>query len=1084
MTISLSNNAARVSYTVSQGATQSSFTVSFEFFDDDDLSLYVDGTLKTLTTHYTVSGGNGSTGTITMTSGNNVTGISGGSTVVITRDIDLDRVTDFPSSGPFAVATLNTELDRFTAIAADQKDEVDRALRLQDFDSAVSMTLPLKAARLGTVLGFNASTGAPEAGPTIANVNSLSAITTNINTVAGISSNVTTVAGISSNVTTVAGIASNVTSVAGNASNINAAVSNASNINTVAGKASEITSVAAKASLITSDFVSDLNTLAVTDVINDINTLATSDIVSDLNTLATSDIVSDLNTLATSDIVSDINTLATADIVSDLNQLATSDFVSDLNTMATTTNVNNLGTVAGAVSNVNTVAGISSDVTTVAGISSDVAAVENIASNVTSVAGNASNINSAVSNASNINAAVSNASNINSVAGIAANVTTVAGIASNVTTVAGASSNVSTVAGAITNVNNVGGSIANVNTVATNISGVNSFAERYRVASSDPSSNNDEGDLVYNTTDNNLKFFNGSAFVAVGGAISNIVEDTSPQLGADLQSNGNDIVFADNDKAIFGAGSDLQIHHNANNSVIEDLGTGNLKIKSNGSGINFQKGDAALLATMVTDGAVTLYHNNSAKIATGSTGAVVTGAVNFASNTSAPSADAALFRPADGHLGFVAAAAERMRLAGSKLGIGTTAPTSSLVVAGAVDASPAAAGIHVGMSGNNAAIEMAGSDGGFIDFGPADDAVDYRGRIRYVHSDNTMRFYASGAGTQTMTMNNSNLLVGTTTNDIYDSTSETGSQISDGYLAVARASTVAYFNRVSSDGEVVSFRRNGASAGGIGTISGDIYIANAVDVGLYLESTTTDHVAPCNAIGAKRDAAIDLGSSSTRFNRGYFSATVFAAGVGGISDDNTYINFAGSDVMQFFTGGGQRAMFSTSALRIGQSSTDHPGSGNSTTGIGLRTNGDAFFSDADSDAIYGNRNNAGGVISIALSGTAKGGVSVASGGVTFNTTSDRRLKENIEPLEATDKLMEMNPVLFNWRDDPDGPKNMGFIAQDMQNIMPEAVSSDDTEEKMLRMDYGRITPILVSALQDAHRKIEQLEQRIAEMEIG
>ena len=177
-------------------------------------------------------------------------------------------------------------------------------------------------------------------------------------------------------------------------------------------------------------------------------------------------------------------------------------------------------------------------------------------------------------------------------------------------------------------------------------------------------------------------------------------------------------------------------------------------------------------------------------------------------------------------------------------------------------------------------------------------------------------------------------------------------------------------------------------------------------------------------------------------------------------------------------------MFSTSALRIGQSSTDHPGSGNSTTGIGLRTNGDAFFSDADSDAIYGNRNNAGGVISIALSGTAKGGVSVASGGVTFNTTSDRRLKENIEPLEATDKLMEMNPVLFNWRDDPDGPKNMGFIAQDMQNIMPEAVSSDDTEEKMLRMDYGRITPILVSALQDAHRKIEQLEQRIAEMEIG
>jgi hypothetical protein len=194
------------------------------------------------------------------------------------------------------------------------------------------------------------------------------------------------------------------------------------------------------------------------------------------------------------------------------------------------------------------------------------------------------------------------------------------------------------------------------------------------------------------------------------------------------------------------------------------------------------------------------------------------------------------------------------------------------------------------------------------------------------------------------------------------------------------------------------------------------------------------------------------------------------------------INNCESDHISFGTGNAERMRLSTGALRIGQSTTDVPGSSNTTAGIGLRTNGDAFFSDVDSDAIYGNRNNAGGVISIALSGVAKGGVAVASGGVTFNTTSDRRLKENIEPLEATDKLMEMNPVLFNWKDNPDGPKNMGFIAQDMQNIMPEAVSSDDTEEKMLRMDYGRITPVIVSALQDAHKKIEELESRIAAME--
>ena len=108
MTINLSDNSPRVSYSVAAGVTQTSFTVSFEFFDNDDLNVYVDGVLKTLTTDYSVSGGDGSTGTITMS----VTGASGGSTVVITRDIDLDRTTDFPSSGPFNIASLNTELDR------------------------------------------------------------------------------------------------------------------------------------------------------------------------------------------------------------------------------------------------------------------------------------------------------------------------------------------------------------------------------------------------------------------------------------------------------------------------------------------------------------------------------------------------------------------------------------------------------------------------------------------------------------------------------------------------------------------------------------------------------------------------------------------------------------------------------------------------------------------------------------------------------------------------------------------------------------------------------------------------------------
>ena len=277
------------------------------------------------------------------------------------------------------------------------------------------------------------------------------------------------------------------------------------------------------------------------------------------------------------------------------------------------------------------------------------AAVAN-ASNINSAVSNASNINSAVSNASNINSAVSNASNINSAVSNAANITTVAGISSNVTTCAGISSDITAVAnissdiadvqdklseietaaddlneatseidtvataianvdlvgGSIANVNLTGGSIANVNTVATNLSGVNSFAERYRVGSSDPSSSNDEGDLSYNSTSNNLKYFNGSSWVTiVAGSLTDIVQDGSPQLGGTLDVNGNAITSVSN--------GDISITPNGSGDVILDGlkypqadGSANQFLKTDGSAqLSFATVDlTALSATNLTSGTI------------------------------------------------------------------------------------------------------------------------------------------------------------------------------------------------------------------------------------------------------------------------------------------------------------------------------------------------------------------------------------------------------------------------------------------------------------------------------------------------
>jgi len=118
---------------------------------------------------------------------------------------------------------------------------------------------------------------------------------------------------------------------------------------------------------------------------------------------------------------------------------------------------------------------------------------------------------------------------------------------------------------------------------------------------------------------------NGSA-ISTGG-LGNVVEDTTPQLGGDLQSNGNDIDFADNDKAIFGAGSDLQIFHDGNFSRIKDAGTGDLVLQSNT--ISFvNAADSETLAQFKENGSVDLYYDNSKKFETTSTGISVTGDIN------------------------------------------------------------------------------------------------------------------------------------------------------------------------------------------------------------------------------------------------------------------------------------------------------------------------------------------------------------------------------------------------------------------------------------------------------------------------
>jgi hypothetical protein len=336
-TISIADNDARIQHSIGSGgntANSTTFTIDFPFFALDDINVIITNSSGVDTTLTRGSGANtfavAGTAVDDGFSGGNVTlgSVYTSSTVTIFRDIPVTRTTDFATSGPFNIASLNTELDRIIAIEQELETALERTLTLPESDATASLVLPNVTTRKGKTLAFNASSGAVEAGPTI------------------------------------------------------------SGITTVGAMAADIAALA------------------------------------------------------------DIEDGTTA-----------TDAISGL-------------------------AAIKADVTTVAGIASNVTSVAGIASNVTTVAGNNSNIS------------------------------TVAGISSTVTSVAGISSAISNVDSNASNINTVAGANSNITTVASNISGVNSFADRYRVASSDPSSSLNDGDLVFNTSTNSLKVYNGSAWQA------------------------------------------------------------------------------------------------------------------------------------------------------------------------------------------------------------------------------------------------------------------------------------------------------------------------------------------------------------------------------------------------------------------------------------------------------------------------------------------------------------------------------------------------------------------------------------------
>jgi len=118
------------------------------------------------------------------------------------------------------------------------------------------------------------------------------------------------------------------------------------------------------------------------------------------------------------------------------------------------------------------------------------------------------------------------------------------------------------------------------------------------------------------------------------------------------------------------------------------------------------------------------------------------------------------------------------------------------------------------------------------------------------------------------------------------------------------------------------------------------------------------------------------------------------------------------------------------------------------------------------------------------SATYAGGISTTGTSVTYSTSSDYRLKENVDyEFDALTRVKQLKPARFNFIADADITVD-GFLAHEVSDIVPEAVTGEKDGEEMQGIDQSKLVPLLTKAIQEQQTIIENLQTQINEVKNG
>jgi len=306
---------------------------------------------------------------------------------------------------------------------------------------------------------------------------------------------------------------------------------------------------------------------------------------------------------------------------------------------------------------------------------------------------------------------------------------------------------------------------------------------------------------------------------------------------------------------------------------------------------------------------------------------------------------------------------------------------------------------------------------------------------------------------------------------LYMKVLNSGSLVGNATMRVDNVGNINFFNGTSSESEKMRI----TSAGHV-TLGSGANVGTPGTISLNVGSTSSSG-------GLQLFAPTDV-AHGINFGDAYTTSAVYAGAI--------EYNHA-SNYMRFFTAATEKLRINSSGQFLLGTTSNNSDSykmiadlGGGAKGIDVRNvsyNADngAFRSVPSGNTSYRF------AVMLNSSNSTVGKIEVTSANTTYTTSSDYRLKENVIPLEnGLDRLNQLKPVKFNWIES--GQEEEGFIAHEVDEIFSDAVVGkkdavkDDGTVSPQTMDYGRITPLLVKAIQEQQTIIEDLKTRIETLE--